>query len=107
MSTAENPVSMDIRDGIAVLTLDSPPVNALGHAVRSGLMNALEKAEGDEGVEAVVIRGGGRCFSGGADIREFGQPPAEPTMSKPVWPRSVRARAARHAANLEASPHVI
>ena len=51
MSTAENPVSMDIRDGIAVLTLDSPPVNALGHAVRSGLMNALEKAEGDEGVE--------------------------------------------------------
>ena len=80
MSTAENPVSMDIRDGIAVLTMDSPPVNALGHAVRSGLMNALEKAEGDEGVEAVVIQGGGRCFSGGADIREFGQPPAEPTL---------------------------
>lgn len=80
MSTAENPVSMDIRDGIAVLTMDSPPVNALGHAVRSGLMGALEKAEADAGVDAVIIRGGGRCFSGGADIREFGQPPSEPTL---------------------------
>ena len=80
MSTAETPVSMDIRDGIAVITMDSPPVNALGHAVRSGLMGALEQAEGDQGVNAVVIRGGGRCFSGGADIREFGQPPAAPTL---------------------------
>ncbi|MAO55809.1 MAG: 3-hydroxyacyl-CoA dehydrogenase [Rhodospirillaceae bacterium] len=80
MSTAETPVSMDIRDGIAVITMDSPPVNALGHAVRAGLMGALEQAEGDQGVNAVVIRGGGRCFSGGADIREFGQPPAAPTL---------------------------
>ncbi|UTW53706.1 enoyl-CoA hydratase/isomerase family protein [bacterium SCSIO 12827] len=71
---------MDITGRIAVVIIDSPPVNALGHAVRAGVMDALDKAEADGGIDAVVIRGGGRCFSGGADIREFGTPPAEPTL---------------------------
>ncbi|MEQ9574382.1 MAG: enoyl-CoA hydratase-related protein, partial [Rhodospirillales bacterium] len=79
-SDPATPVTMDIKDRIAVVTIDSPPVNALGHAVRSGVMASLDKAEADGAIDAVVIRGGGRCFSGGADIREFGTPPAEPTL---------------------------
>ncbi|MAN79532.1 MAG: 3-hydroxyacyl-CoA dehydrogenase [Rhodospirillaceae bacterium] len=79
-SDPATPVILDIKERIAVVTIDSPPVNALGHAVRSGVMAALDKAEADDAVDAVVIRGAGRCFSGGADIREFGTPPAEPTL---------------------------
>ncbi|MBB89953.1 MAG: 3-hydroxyacyl-CoA dehydrogenase [Magnetovibrio sp.] len=79
-SDPATPVTLDIKDRVAVVTIDSPPVNALGHAVRSGVMAALDRAEADGVVDAVVIRGGGRCFSGGADIREFGTPPAEPTL---------------------------
>ena len=76
----ETPVTLETQGNVAVITIDSPPVNALGHAVRSGVMDALDKAEADAAIDAVVIRGGGRCFSGGADIREFGAPPAEPTL---------------------------
>jgi 3-hydroxyacyl-CoA dehydrogenase len=83
----QSPVTMEVRGRIAVVTIDSPPVNALGHAVRSGIMDAFARAEADDGIDAVVIRGGGRCFSGGADIKEFGAPPAEPTL------RQVCARA--------------
>ncbi|MEP1029105.1 MAG: enoyl-CoA hydratase-related protein, partial [Alphaproteobacteria bacterium] len=79
-SDPATPVTLDIKDRIAVVTIDSPPVNALGHGVRSGVMAALDRAEADDAVDAVVIRGGGRCFSGGADIREFGTPPAEPVL---------------------------
>ncbi|MEK9673003.1 MAG: 3-hydroxyacyl-CoA dehydrogenase NAD-binding domain-containing protein [Rhodospirillaceae bacterium] len=75
-----NPVTMETKGNVAVITMDSPPVNALGHAVRTGIADCLAQAKGDDAVKAVVIRGGGRCFSGGADIKEFGQPPAEPTL---------------------------
>jgi len=79
-SDPATPVTLEIKGRVAVVTIDSPPVNALGHAVRSGVMAALDRAEADDAIDAVVIRGGGRCFSGGADIREFGTPPAEPTL---------------------------
>ncbi|MEM8743493.1 MAG: 3-hydroxyacyl-CoA dehydrogenase NAD-binding domain-containing protein [Pseudomonadota bacterium] len=69
------------REGsVAVITLNNPPVNALGHAVRVGLVEALEKANADDAVKAVVIIGTGRGFSGGADIREFGKPRPEPLL---------------------------
>ena len=74
------PVTLEQHGFVAVITMDSPPVNALGHAVRQGLQAALDQARGDAAIKAVVIRGGGRCFSGGADIREFGSEPAEPTL---------------------------
>ncbi|MDR3386556.1 MAG: 3-hydroxyacyl-CoA dehydrogenase NAD-binding domain-containing protein [Rudaea sp.] len=86
----------DLRDGVAVLTLDNPPVNGLGLAIRRELVEALERAQGDSAIRAIVITGGGRVFSGGADIREFnrpesGQAPTLPTViaeiersSKPV-----------------------
>jgi 3-hydroxyacyl-CoA dehydrogenase len=65
---------------IAVVTLDNPPVNALGHAVRSGLAEALRQAEADPAVRAVVIAGKGRGFSAGADIREFSKPAEAPSL---------------------------
>ena len=61
-----------VRDGIAVITLNNPPVNGLGNALRAAIMEHLKKAEADPAVKAVVIIGSAKFFSGGADIREFG-----------------------------------
>ncbi|MBS64436.1 3-hydroxyacyl-CoA dehydrogenase NAD-binding domain-containing protein [Salinisphaera sp.] len=69
------------RDGdIGVITVDNPPVNALGHAVRQGIVEALDKGMADDGAKALLIIGGGRTFPAGADIREFGKPPQEPGL---------------------------
>jgi 3-hydroxyacyl-CoA dehydrogenase len=61
---------------VGVITVDNPPVNALKHAVREGLIAALAEAKGDAGIEAVVLACAGRTFVAGADISEFGKPPA-------------------------------
>src|SRR6202051_3601828 len=71
-----NKLSFEVKDGIAVLTLDNPPVNSLGHELRESLVAGLERANGDPGIEAMVMIGSGAGFSGGADIREFGTPKA-------------------------------
>ncbi len=71
-----NKLSFEVKDGIAVLMLDNPPVNSLGHELREALMAGLERAKGDPGIEAMVLIGSGAGFSGGADIREFGTPKA-------------------------------
>lgn len=69
------------RDGdIAVVTVDNPPVNALGTAVRQGLYKAMEEVDADDGIKAAVIIGAGRTFPAGADIREFGQAPQPPAL---------------------------
>ena len=67
---------------VAVLTLDNPPVNGLGLAVRAGLVEGIDRALADTSVQVVVIIGAGKVFSGGADIREFNTPKAsaEPTL---------------------------
>ncbi|MEO5734911.1 MAG: 3-hydroxyacyl-CoA dehydrogenase NAD-binding domain-containing protein [Rubrivivax sp.] len=72
----------DVRDRVAVITLDNPPVNGLGHSTRLGIADGIENAVADDNVEAVVITGAGKAFSGGADIREFGSPKAlaEPNL---------------------------
>ncbi|KAF1029828.1 MAG: Fatty acid oxidation complex subunit alpha [Burkholderia plantarii] len=64
-------VNTTIRDGVAVITLENPPVNGLGYATRLGLMEGLERAQRDASVTAIVLTGAGRGFSGGADITEF------------------------------------
>jgi len=64
---------------IAVLAANNPPVNALGLAVRQGLVDGIERAE-KEGAKAVLIYGEGRTFFAGADIREFGKPPVGPFL---------------------------
>ena len=65
-------VLYDIKDGIAILTVDNPPVNPLSDGVRAGLYECLVKAEGDSSVKGLVLTGKGRAFIGGADISEFG-----------------------------------
>ena len=72
----------ELRGSVAVITLDNPPVNGLGHATRLGITQGLEKAQADAAVEAIVITGAGKAFSGGADIKEFGSPKAlaEPNL---------------------------
>ncbi|MDA7945893.1 MAG: 3-hydroxyacyl-CoA dehydrogenase NAD-binding domain-containing protein [Hyphomicrobiaceae bacterium] len=81
------------REGnVAVITLNNPPVNALGHAVRVGLVDALEKADADDDVKAVIIIGTGRGFSGGADIREFGKPRPEPLLVEVIAHIEVTAK---------------
>src|SRR3989475_2766220 len=72
----------EVRGNVAVITLDNPPVNGLGHDTRLGIAQGLEKAENDAAVRSIVIIGAGKAFSGGADIREFGTPKtlAEPNL---------------------------
>jgi len=77
-------VTVTNRDGVAVIMLQSPPVNGLGFAVRSGLQAALEAATADDAVDALVVTGAGKMFSGGADIREFGQSPPPGTPHLPM-----------------------
>lgn len=73
----------EIRDAVAVVTLDNPPVNALGFAVRRAVADAIERAERDPGVLAIVIAGAGRCFCTGADIREFNTPDGQRAPALP------------------------
>ena len=70
-------VTTQTRDGIAVVTFDNPPVNGMGLAVRRGMVDALAAANADPAIAGIVITGGGKVFSGGADIKEFNTPRAE------------------------------
>jgi 3-hydroxyacyl-CoA dehydrogenase len=71
-------VSVSINDGIAVVTVDSPPVNAMNQAVRAGLKKAFEELRGKKDVKAVVLACAGRTFIAGADIKEFDTGIGEP-----------------------------
>ena len=64
-------VRYEVRDGVAVLTIDNPPVNALSPGVPEGIREGVERALTDAAARAIVIMGGGRTFIAGADIREF------------------------------------
>src|SRR5258708_38214926 len=59
---------------VAVITIDNPPVNALGSGVPEGILAGIRAAESDPDVRAAVLIGAGRTFIAGADIREFGRP---------------------------------
>src|SRR5688572_18497541 len=69
-----------VRDGIAVITMNNPPVNGLGNALRAGLMEALNKADADAAAKGVVLIGSAKFFSGGPDIREFNQKRLPPDL---------------------------
>ncbi len=94
MARFSQPVAGEIRNGMLVVTIDNPPVNALSAEVRAGLMAALDHAERHGDIAGLAVTGAGRIFIGGADIREFGKPPVEPhlpdvldrieTFAKPV-----------------------
>lgn len=84
------------REGVRIITIDNAPVNAISAAVRTGLLKATADAIADPKVKAIVVTGAGRAFVAGADIREFGKPPAQgvPTLRDNI-------------AALEASPKTV
>jgi 3-hydroxyacyl-CoA dehydrogenase len=67
---------------VAVITIDNPPVNGMNHALRTSIVEGIDRAQADSSVSAIVLTGAGGLFSGGADIREFTTPQAraEPTL---------------------------
>ncbi|MGY6269365.1 3-hydroxyacyl-CoA dehydrogenase NAD-binding domain-containing protein [Achromobacter denitrificans] len=67
-------------EDVLVVAIDHPPVNALSTAVRAGLAAAIDEAQADPQVRAVVLVGAGKNFIAGADIREFGKPPQPPSL---------------------------
>ena len=75
-----NPVSLKRLGDVSVITIDNPPVNALSHAVRKGLVDCIEAASDDNETQAMVLLCAGRTFIAGADIREFGLPAKTPLL---------------------------
>ena len=79
-----DPISTTRHGDVLIVTSNNPPVNALGAAVRQGLVAAIEEAEKDDAIRAVVIRCEGQTFFAGADITEFGKPPVMPWLPQVV-----------------------
>ncbi|HTR17723.1 MAG TPA: 3-hydroxyacyl-CoA dehydrogenase NAD-binding domain-containing protein [Acetobacteraceae bacterium] len=77
----------DVHGRVAVIAMHNPPVNGLGHALRSGIVEGVRRAEADPAVAAIVLIGTDRAFSGGADIREFNTPlaSAEPNLNTVIY----------------------
>jgi 3-hydroxyacyl-CoA dehydrogenase len=73
-------VSTRRDSGIAVITVDNPPVNALKRDVRAGIRDAFIAARDDAAIEAIILTGAGRTFIAGADITEFGKLPQAPSL---------------------------
>ena len=79
-ASASSVVTTALHGDVLVVTIDNPPVNALGAAVRQGLLAAMQQAQADAAVAAVLLVGVGKAFIAGADIREFGKPPVPPAL---------------------------
>jgi len=73
-------LTLDVIDGVGVITIDSPPVNALGHRTRVALDEGFRKFGSDPAVKAIVLMCGGRTFFAGADISELGKPLQPPML---------------------------
>ena len=81
----QSPVRWEADGDVLVITVDNPPVNALRHAVRKGLIEAVAALEADGGLVGGVVTGAGRAFIAGADITEFGKPMQEPDLNGSVY----------------------
>jgi 3-hydroxyacyl-CoA dehydrogenase len=81
-----SPISTRKHGDVLIVLSNNPPVNALGHAVRAGLVAAIEEAEGDDSINAIVIACEGQTFFAGADVSEFGTPKA---FEQPMLPQVV------------------
>jgi 3-hydroxyacyl-CoA dehydrogenase len=77
-------VKLERYDVIAVVTINSPPVNALSAAVRRGIFDCIKSAAADSEVQAIVLTCAGRTFIAGADITEFGKPPQSPSLGEVI-----------------------
>lgn len=73
-------VDVEIREGVAIATIDNPPVNPLSAPIRQALLAAVEKVQADASLKGLVIAAKGRAFIAGADITEFGKPPIFPHL---------------------------
>ena len=80
MTVINEVTNLEVKDEVAVITLNSPPVNALSANVREGLNNGVSAAIEDTSVKSIVIICEGRTFIAGADITEFGQAPKGPSL---------------------------
>jgi 3-hydroxyacyl-CoA dehydrogenase len=83
-------VQLSTENGIAVITINNPPVNALSPGVPEGIAAAIEQIDGDETVRAAVLIGGGRTFVAGADIKEFGKMTAGKSRGPGLLPLLLR-----------------
>src|SRR5205085_327466 len=75
-------VKLERHGDIGIVTVDSPPVNALSAAVRGGIFDCMKEAIADSNLKAIVLTCGGRTFIAGADITEFGKPPKPPGLQE-------------------------
>ncbi len=78
------PVAYAVEDGITVIRIANPPVNALSAAVRIGLAEAVRRADADPAAAAIVIAAEGHTFIAGADITEFGKPPVPHSLPEVI-----------------------
>ena len=84
MAPLTDMVDYEVRGNVALLVIDNPPVNALSHGVRAGMVDGLAKAQADDDVSAVLLVCKGRTFIAGADITEFGKPMKEPGLNEAI-----------------------
>ncbi|SFO48722.1 short chain enoyl-CoA hydratase /3-hydroxyacyl-CoA dehydrogenase [Bradyrhizobium sp. Ghvi] len=74
-------VKLERHDEVGIVTVDSPPVNALSAAVRGGILECIKAAVADPAIKGIVLTCAGRTFIAGADITEFGKPPKPPALN--------------------------
>ncbi|MEE8284314.1 MAG: enoyl-CoA hydratase/isomerase family protein, partial [Alphaproteobacteria bacterium] len=77
-------VRVAVEDGIAMVTVDNPPVNAISQAIRQGLIDAMDEINGNPSISASIIIGAGRYFMAGADVREFDKPALPPSLPEAI-----------------------
>ncbi len=84
MTAITDMVSYETEDGVGIIKINNPPVNALSAGVREGIKGGIEMAGNDDSVSSVVIWCEGRTFIAGADITEFGKPPKGPSLNEVI-----------------------
>ena len=72
--------SIENRENLSIISIKNPPVNALSHSVRFGIMEKINQAESNEKIQAIIITGDEKTFSAGADIKEFNKPRLKPSL---------------------------
>ena len=73
-------VHVESKDDVAILWIDNPPVNALSFHVLAGLLDAVERLQGETGIAGMILASRNRIFIAGADIKEFDQAPKAPSL---------------------------
>ena len=73
-------ISLARQDGVGIIRIDNPPINAGSRAVRGGLLDAIRELDADDSLSGAILMGAGTMFMAGSDIREFGAPLEEPQL---------------------------